>query len=151
MKQMEKYSNRWSRAGRRRKVEGDTDRVASPIGGEMQNQRSVPGCQVLKEQKVEIQIQHVPTGSRDRGSDAESRLIRGMGLETPWQCAWFCRRMSLESGESKPDAITVQSMPLNKDLSTVLDVRTKRAVLYEESIICLLSSPLLCRFGICST
>lgn len=80
---MEKYSNRWSRVGQRRKVEGDTDRVASPIGGEMQNQKSVPGCQVLKEQKVEIQIQHVPTGSRDRGSDAESRLIRGMGLETP--------------------------------------------------------------------
>lgn len=38
MKHMKKYSNRWSPVGQRKKVAGDTGRVANPSGGEKQNQ-----------------------------------------------------------------------------------------------------------------
>ena len=54
MKQMEKYSNRWSLVGQKGKLEGDAGRVTNPGRGKKENKKNVHRSRFLEKWKLEI-------------------------------------------------------------------------------------------------
>ena len=70
MKQMQKYTNRWSLVGQKGKLEGDTGRVTNPVRGKKENKKNVHRSKFREKWKLEIQSQHIPTSSTNSWSDA---------------------------------------------------------------------------------